>query len=162
MRSKSTTASLLSLLFLAASVFGPMSSYTTAAQKTAAPAKGKQVEKTHAEKGRGGGPDQNIKNDSEANDPNKPAPAPGNKGGEKARGAGACQVVLDNRTGWYVHIFVDGTNRGTIGPWGDAYCYTGSGATVLYAIATFTDGSRFTWGPRTVNCYDSFTWQLFP
>lgn len=131
------------------------------AKKGATQSKGK-VGKVHAEKGRGGGTDENIKSDSDANDPGKQMPAPGNKGGEKSKGAGDCAVIVDNRTGWYVRIFVDGTYRGTIAPWGDAYCYTGAGSTRLYAVATFTDGGRFTWGPGIVTCYGRYTWQLFP
>ncbi|MEK6324976.1 MAG: hypothetical protein AABN33_25320 [Acidobacteriota bacterium] len=164
MRSKSTTAGLLASLFLAATFMGPMLSSTTAAQtpKKAGAAKGK-VEKVHAQKSRGGGgADENIKSDSDANDPGKQMPAPGNKGGEKSKGAGDCAVVVDNRTGWYVRIFVDGTYRGTIAPWGDAYCYTGAGSTRLYAVATFTTGERFTWGPGNVNCYGRYSWQLHP
>lgn len=163
MRSKSTTAGLLVLLFLAATLLGPMSTDSTAAQtKKPGAAKGK-VDKDHAQKGRGaGGADANIKNDSDANDPGKQMPAPGAKGGEKSKGAGDCAVVIDNRSAWYIRIYVDGTYRGTIAPWGDSYCYTGAGDTLLYAVATFTDGSRYTWGPRAVGCYGSYTWQLFP
>jgi len=164
MRSKSTTAGLLVLLFLAATFLGSTLSGTTAAQtagKKAAGAKGK-IEKVHAQKSRGGGADENIKSDSDVNDPDKPMPAPGVKGGEKSKGQGDCAVIVDNRTGWYVRIFVDGTYRGTIAPWGDSYCYTGAGITRLYALAPFPDGSRFTWGPGNVNCYGKYTWQLNP
>ncbi len=165
MRSKFTTAGVLVTLFLATAFLGPILSGTTAAQTTAkkaGAAKGKKVEKAHAQKSRGGGgADQNIKSDSDANDPDKPMPAPGNKGGEKSKGQSSCAVIIDNRTGWYIRIYVDGTYRGTVAPWGDSYCYTGAGGTQLYAVATFPDGSRYTWGPSTVNCYGSFTWQLF-
>lgn len=165
MRHKSTTAGTLASLFLVATFLGSMLSGTTVAQtsgKKAGAAKGK-VEKVHAQKGKGGGgADENIKNDSDANDPDKQMPAPGNKSGEKSKGQSSCAVVVDNRTGWYVRIYVDGIFRGTIAPWGDAYCYTGAGGTKLYAVATFTDGSRFSWGPGIVTCYGSYTWQLFP
>ena len=165
MRSKSTTAGLLASLFLTATFLGPMLSSTTAAQTTkkAGAAKGKKVEKVHAQKGKGGGgADANIKNDSDANDADKQMPAPGNKGGEKSKGQSSCAVIVDNRTGWYVRIYVDGTYRGTIAPWGDSYCYTGAGGTQLYGVATFTSGERFTWGPGVVSCYGSYTWQLHP
>jgi hypothetical protein len=150
--------------FVAASLSIPLSNNALAAQtgkKSSTQSKSK-VDKDHAQKGKGGGSDQNIKSDSDANDPGKPVPAPGKKGGEKSKGqAGGCAVVLDNRTGWFIRIYVDGTFRGTIAPWGDSYCYTGAGRTQLYAVATFNDGSRYTWGPRLVNCYGSYTWQLF-
>ena len=163
MRTKFTTAGLLVLLFLAATFLGPMSPDTTAAQtKKAGAAKGKG-DKDHAQKGRGaGGADQNIKSDSDANDPGKQMPAPGAKGGEKSKGQGDCAVVIDNRSAWYIRIYIDGTYRGTIAPWGDSYAYTGAGETQLYAVAIFTDGSRYTWGPRSVGCYGRYTWQLFP
>jgi len=165
MRPKFITAGLLATLFLAATFVGPMLSGVSIAQTTAkkaAPAKPK-IGKVHAQKSRGGGgADENIKSDSDANDPNKQMAAPANKGGERARGMDACAVVVDNRTGWYVRIFVDGTYRGTIAPWGDAYCYTGAGTTKLYAVAPFTDGSKYTWGPGNVECYGRYTWQLYP
>ena len=163
MRSKSTTAGLLVLLFLAATLLGSMSSETTAAQAKKPGAARAKMDKDHAQKGKGaGGADENIKNDSDANDPGKQMPGPGTKGGEKSKGQGDCAVVIDNRSALYIRIYVDGTYRGTIAPWGDSYCYTGAGNTLLYAVATFTDGSRFTWGPRTVGCYGKYTWQLFP
>jgi hypothetical protein len=163
MRSKFTTAGLLVLLFLAATFLGPMSPDTTAAQTKKAGAAKAKVEKDHAQKSRGaGGADENIKNDSDANDPGKQMPAPGAKGGEKSKGQASCAVVVDNRSAWYIRIYVDGTYRGTIAPWGDSYCYTGAGDTQLYAVATFTTGEKFTWGPRVVSCYNRYTWQLFP
>ncbi len=128
----------------------------TAAQK----GKGKVTE-THAQKSRGGGADENIKSDSETNSDSNKMPAPPKKGGARAKGAGACAVVVDNRTAYLIRIYVDGTYRGTISPWGDAYCYTGSGATKLYAVALFDDGSRLTWGPNVVNCGDTYTWRLY-
>jgi hypothetical protein len=163
MRSKFTTASLLALLFMAATFLGPMSSSTTAGQTSGKKAAQSKTEKDHAQKGRGaGGADSNIKNDSDANDPSKQMPAPGAKGGEKGKGQGDCVVVLDNRSPWYIRIYVDGNYRGTIAPWGDSYCYTGAGETLLYAVAPFTDGTKYTWGPRSVSCFGRYTWQLYP
>lgn len=163
MRSKSTTAGLLVLLFLVATFLGSMSPDTTAAQTKKAGAAKAKVDKDHAQKSRGaGGADENIKNDSDANDPGKQMPAPAAKGGEKSKGQDACAVVIDNRSAWYIRIYVDGTYRGTIAPWGDSYCYTGAGETQLYAVATFTTGEKYTWGPRTVGCFGRYTWQLFP
>ncbi len=121
-----------------------------------------RVEQTKAEKGRGTGPDTNIKNDQDKNDPNSPRPAPANKGGEKAKGAGpaTCQVKFDNSTGYYIRVYVDGTYRGTMDPWGDYSLYTGSGSTDLYAVAVFTDGTRLTWGPKAVSCSGLYSWRL--
>lgn len=131
-----------------------------AEQKGKAKSKKAVIEK--AQKSRGGGQDENIKSDKETNDPNAIPPAPPNKGGEKSRGVGACAVFVDNSTGYYIRIYVDGTYRGTISPWGDDYTYTGAGPTRLYAVAVFEDGSRLTWGPRVVDCYSSYSWRLTP
>jgi hypothetical protein len=164
MRPKFITAGLLASLFMAATFVGPLLSSVSSAQTTAKKSGSAQpkIGKVHAQKSRGGGADENIKSDSDANDANKPVAAPANKGGERSKGVDACAVVVDNRTGWYVRIFVDGTYRGTIAPWGDAYCYTGAGTTKLYAVAMFSDGSRYTWGPGNVECYGRYTWQLYP
>jgi hypothetical protein len=126
----------------------------TAAQKG-------KVTETHAQKSRGGGADENIKSDSETNSTSNNLTAPPKKGGARAKGAQSCAVIVDNRTPFLIRIYVDGTYRGTISPWGDAYCYTGSGATKLYAVAMFDDGSRLTWGPNVVSCGTSYTWRLF-
>lgn len=163
MKRRFAIAVVITFTFL--TVAGPSSSLSSslagqAAKKGATQSKGK-VGKVHAEKGRGGGTDENIKNDTRTNDPSKPAPAPPDKGGERAKGQSSCAVVVDNRTGFYVDIYVDGSFRGTVGPWGDAYCYTGAGSTRLYGVATFSDGSRLTWGPSTVTCYGRYTWQLY-
>lgn len=164
MKRRFAIAILMTLAFLI--VAGPSNSFSSSMagqkpdKKGSTQSKGK-VGKVHAEKGRGGASDENIKQDRQPNDSSKPAPAPPNKGGERSKGQSSCMVVVDNRTGFYVDIYVDGTFRGTVGPWGDSYCYTGAGSTRLYGVATFGDGSRLTWGPSTVTCYGRYTWQLF-
>jgi hypothetical protein len=164
MRFKSRTAGLFVLFFVSATFLVFMLSTTSAAQTMSKGAQGK-TEKEHAQKSRGGGgPDANIKSDSEKNDPGKQVPAPAAKGGEKTKGSGpgSCAVIFDNRSSWYIRLYIDGAYRGTIAPWGDSYAYTGSGTTQLYAAAVFNDGSSYTWGPRSASCYGTFTWQLFP
>ena len=103
---------------------------------------------------RAGGPDQNIKNNSDANDPNMQEPAPPDKGGPKTRGGGpfGCQVRVDNRTPWVIRVYVDGNYRGVVPRYGDLYGLTGNGPTTTYAVATFVNAPERTWGPRTFRC----------
>lgn len=82
-------------------------------------------------KSRGSNP--NIKHDEPTVD--KPVPEPA-----KSRGAAACSVHFDNRTGLYIKIYVDGDFKGTLEPWGDGYVTVGSGYTTIYCIST--GGSR--------------------
>ena len=124
MKRKFAIAVLMTVAFLL--VVGPSSSFSGSmaaqnANKGAKQSKSKVV-KVHAEKGRGGATDDNIKQDRQPNDPSKPAPAPPNKGGERSKGQSSCMVVIDNRTGFFIDIYVDGTFRGTVDRWGDAYC----------------------------------------
>jgi hypothetical protein len=69
---------------------------------------------------------------------------------------------VDNWTGWYVKVYVDGSFRGSVGPFDDGTVYVGSGATTVYARADFTDGSYKYWGSRVVNCPrgGTFSWTL--
>jgi hypothetical protein len=99
------------------------------------------------------GEDPNIKSDTETNDPKSNLAAPEQKGGAKTRGGGYCEVRFDNRTRWFVKLFVDGVYRGTLSPFGDSIAYTGAGATRVYARAEFDDGSYLYWGPSDYSCY---------
>jgi hypothetical protein len=122
-----------------------------------------EVIETKAEKGRGG-EDPNVKSATRVNDPKAPEPpAPAAKGGEKPRGQiSTCDVHVDNRTPWYIQIYVDGNYSGMMSPYGDLYTRAIAGPTLLYARATFTDGSVLTWGPRKVPCpaWTEYTWKL--
>lgn len=101
------------------------------------------------------GEDQNVKDDSLLNNQNADFPAPKEKAGEaNERGAtGVCKVVLDNRTKWKIQIYVDGSFRGVMAPYGDSTAYTGAGPTRVYARAQFDDGSALNWGPSDYICY---------
>jgi hypothetical protein len=109
--------------------------------------------------------DPNIKGKSPDNDPNAKVPPPPGKGAA-TRGPNPwpCRVNVDNRTGWKIQVYVDGQYDGLSSPWGNAYMNTGSGTTGFYAIATFTDGSKVTWGPWSFACpaNGTFTWTLNP
>ncbi len=115
---------------------------------------------TQAQKARGGGADENVKNEQPKNDPKLEGKLPGNKGGEKSRQAG-CTLHVDNRTQWIINqVFVDGDNVGGVGRGGDGYSEIGAGSHTLYARAFFDDGSTRTWGPMSITCSGSYNWRL--
>lgn len=107
--------------------------------------------------------DPNIKGKTADNDPNSKIPPPPGKG-VATRGSNPwpCKVNVDNRTGLKIQIYVDGDYSGLSSPWGDAYMLTGSGTTNFYALASFLDGSKVTWGPWNFNCpaLGTYTWSL--
>lgn len=102
---------------------------------------------------RGEGADPNIKDDKQTNDPKSEMAAPEKKGGARTRGGGYCEVRLDNRSRWFVKVYVDGTFRGTMGPFGDSVAYTLPGETRVYARSDFDDGTFIYWGPTNYSCY---------
>jgi hypothetical protein len=104
--------------------------------------------------------DPNIKNQNMVNKVNPDIPAPPSKGGTSRQGV--CMVHVDNHTNLIVKIYVDGSFRGVMSPWGDLYTYTGAGSTALYARADFDDGTYNYWGPRQVDCFGTYTWRLNP
>ena len=141
-----TSAPVLLFLVLATVLTGSLT--TAYGQKT----KPKVIE-LKAQKPTTRGEDPNIKSEKETNDPNSELAAPQQKGGAKTRGGGACQVRFDNRTRWFVKLYVDGTYRGTISPYGDGVAYTGAGPTRVYARAVFDSGDYLYWGPTDYSCY---------
>jgi hypothetical protein len=98
--------------------------------------------------------DPNIKKMETTNDPKAADAKPPAHRGASTRGfgPGVCGVVIQNYRNLKIMVAVDGTWRGTLGPWDDGIVYTGNGATTLYAKAVFTDGSYLSWGPTVVNC----------
>jgi len=133
--------------------FGLLAGLAIAGDNTPATAAGQKLD-TKAEKTRGAGPDPNIKVDGPQN--SSPVPntqAPPEKGGEKSRG-GCCWQPVDNYTGYWVNIYIDGRFSGTVAPWGYGNAYN-CGST-LYATAPDTPLS---WGPVRFCCG---TWNLYP
>ncbi|MGC9973181.1 MAG: hypothetical protein ABSE56_21605 [Bryobacteraceae bacterium] len=118
------------------------------------------TDKATRSRGNDGARDPNIKSENTVNKVNPDIPAPPSKGGT-AR-AEYCQVHVDNRTNLIIKVFVDGTYRGLMGPWGDLYTYTLAGGTGLYARADYEDGTYSSWGPRVISCYGTETWTLHP
>src|SRR5260370_34217386 len=89
---------------------------------------------------RGAGEDPNIKADKQQaakNDPANEPPAPPKKGGAKTRGFFDCWVTADNYTPWWVDVYVDGTYRGEVAPWGAGTVNAGAGGAMLYARVLF-------------------------
>lgn len=88
--------------------------------------------------------------------------APPHKGGEQPRGGQAvCDVHFDNRTPWWIHLWVDGEYEGLMPPWGDVYTWAIAGRTRLAARADFDSGASLTWN-STVNCPagGTYNWRL--
>ena len=105
-------------------------------------------------------PDNNIKSDSALNSGDQKIPAPESKGGPKAKGAG-CVIDVDNRTPYYVNIYLGGVLQGTVSRWGDADLDITSGIAILYGRAVFDDGSVLTFGPREFRCVSGvYAWTL--
>ncbi len=109
------------------------------------------------------GADANVKSTSAQND-SKKAAEPAIKKDGKTRGYGpyTCVVHVDNRTGWIINAFIDGSFRGVVGGGGDLYVATGNGPTTFYARADFDNGTYIPWGPRSFTCSGTYTWTLWP
>jgi len=128
--------------------------------QTQAGEQGKDTEeKSDAQKSRGTGQDENIKNRSVKNDPANAPQAPPEKGGEKTRGA-LCYFSVDNRTPWKIQVFVDGDYVGLVPSWGNANGTYSPGTHVVYGLAEFSNGPDITWGPNSISCSGKHTWRL--
>ncbi|NJM64287.1 MAG: hypothetical protein HC851_00770 [Acaryochloris sp. RU_4_1] len=97
------------------------------------------------------------------NDLQDKTPAPPKKGGPRGRQLFSSALLFDNRTPWYIELYVNGIYKGEIGPYGDTYISTTGGSFSLYGIARFRDGSSNTWGPLPVylGSGNTFTWKLY-
>ncbi len=71
-------------------------------------------------------------------------------------------VVIDNWTGYYIDIYVNGSFRGTVSPYDKRVTWAIPGTNTLYAKAVFNDGSYLYWGPQTTYTGYSYTWKLNP
>lgn len=105
-----------------------------------------------------------VKSDQDLNKPGAKAPVPAKKAGHGLKAtAHIGELHVDNRTDYYIRIYVDGDFVGTVSPYGDSYGTLGdcSGHT-LTGIAYFTDGSTKQWGPHetSATCGD-YTWRLW-
>jgi hypothetical protein len=110
-----------------------------------------------SQKSRGGEKDPNIKSETAPkNSASDQGKAPKGKSNDSSRGL--CQIHVDNRTVWWIKIFVDGIYVGTVPPGGDLYPQAISGRTTFYARADFDDGSYRYWGPNAFDCEYAYTW----
>lgn len=71
-------------------------------------------------------------------------------------------VIIDNWTGYYLDIYVNGNYRGTVSPWDKKTTWAIPGTNKLYAKAVFNDGSYLYWGPKTTYTGYQYSWQLNP
>lgn len=157
MKLKLMTAMCLLALVLIGS---PLTASTTFAQakQTKDNKKKKQVGDTvKATKGmsnsKGSDTDPNIKQGETLNDIDALMGMPTAKGGGKGKGAAYdCEVQLDNWTAYNVKIYINGNYRGFLSAGGESTLYYTPGQTTIYARADFTDGTYFTWGPKTYSC----------
>lgn len=76
-------------------------------QKQKEKAKVTELKATKGETSRGVEADPNIKEGDDTNDPDAQMDAPPSKGGATTRGGGYCEVQFDNRTPWYIRLYVD-------------------------------------------------------
>ncbi len=102
---------------------------------------------------KGSDSDPNIKQGEMTNDADAPGGLPASKGGGNSKGAAyECEVQLDNWSAYNVKIYINGNYRGYLSGGGESTLYYTPGQTTIYARADFTDGSYFTWGPKTYEC----------
>lgn len=94
------------------------------------------------------------------NDKTKPAPPSTSRG--DVYGTDYSDVVVDNWTGYYIDIYVNGNYRGTVSPYDKRVTWAIPGTNTLYAKAVFNDGSYLYWGPKVTATGYSYTWKLNP
>jgi len=92
------------------------------------------------------------------NDKGKPAADNSTRG--PVYGPNYSDVVVDNWTGYYLDIYVNGNYRGTVSPWDKRVTWAIPGTNTLYAKAVFNDGSYIYWGPVSTYTGYEYTWKL--
>lgn len=94
------------------------------------------------------------------NNKNNPAPPSTSRG--EVYGPNYSDVVVDNWTGYYIDIYVNGNYRGTVSPYDKRVTWAIPGTNTLYAKAVFDDGSYLYWGPKVTYTGYTYTWKLNP
>lgn len=89
-------------------------------------------------------------------------PVPEDKSRGNVYGADYSDVVVDNWTGYYIDIYVNGNYRGTVSPYDKRVTWAIPGTNSLYAKAVFDDGSYLYWGPKVTYTGYQYTWRLNP
>ena len=87
---------------------------------------------------------------------NNPQPAPIKKGGKKEEGISDVEIIIDNFTGYYIDVYIDGTYKGTIGEWGTLNLSVKKPYKKLYCV---TSGGTKDW-LVTGDFDDNYTWKL--
>jgi len=91
---------------------------------------------------------------------NEKKPKPEVKSRGDVYGSNYSDIVIDNYTGYYMDIYVEGNFRGTVAPYDKRVTWAIPGNNKLYAKTVFSDGSYLYWGPSYVNTGYSYTWKL--
>ncbi|MCX8018996.1 MAG: hypothetical protein N2747_00715 [Chitinophagaceae bacterium] len=91
------------------------------------------------------------------NDKNNPIPP--SRG--EIYGKSLTDLIVDNFTGFYIDIYVNGNYRGTVAPYDKRVTWAIPGNNILYAKAPFGDGSYYFWGPLKTNTQYQYTWKLY-
>ena len=121
------------------------------------------TEKTKARDGRGAvASDANIKTTADTNVKGAIIAAPPEKGGVQTRGTNWCGVRVNNKTSFYIKIYIDGRYRGEMPAFGDLGVWIECGRTRFYARAEFNDGSYKYWGPWDYLMITNYTWEISP
>jgi hypothetical protein len=72
------------------------------------------------------------------------------------------RLYVNNTTGYYIDIYVNGSKVGTVNPYNVGNCWVGDpiyGRTILYGQAP---GTTMEWGPRVVaEPVTDYTWTLY-
>lgn len=117
---------------------------------------------TSAERGRGSVEnDQNIRSEVAINIPGQPVPPPSYKGGEEGERSSYSRLRIDNWTGWWVKIYIDGDYVGNAAPWGELTTHVPSGPVRMYARADIGP-DHLSWGSLSRNIDRTYTWKLTP
>jgi hypothetical protein len=85
---------------------------------------------------------------------------PADKSRGDVYGPSYSDVVVDNYTGYYLDIYVNGNYRGTVSPYDRRVTWAIPGTNTLYAKAVFSDGSYIYWGPVATYTGYQYTWSL--
>ncbi len=85
--------------------------------------------------------------------------------GSKTRGdiygANYSDIVVNNYSGYYIEIYVDGSYRTSVSPNSKITTWALPGKTRLVGVARFSDGSTTSWGPVNPVTGYQYTWNLY-
>ena len=85
-----------------------------------------------------------------------PTPAPAKKSGKDDEAVVEYDIIIDNFTGYYVDVYIDGMYKGTIGDWGTLNITVGEAYKKVYCI---TSGGSKDW-LITGDFKEDYIWKL--